>query len=64
MAIGKSGRVVLELDPETKKRIHDAVRARGLTLREWFLQQAEHDLLITDDVCKDQSLTEVPNKTP
>jgi hypothetical protein len=45
MAIGSSGRVVIELDPEMKKRIHDAVRGRGLTLRDWFLQQVEKDLL-------------------
>jgi len=44
MAVGKSGRIVIEIDPETKQEIHDKVKSRGLNLREWFLQQAQKDL--------------------
>ncbi|MCW8916704.1 MAG: hypothetical protein OQK24_12750 [Magnetovibrio sp.] len=43
MAIGKSGRIVIEIDPEIKARIHNELKIRGLTLREWFLAQAERD---------------------
>ena len=45
MAIGKSGRIVIELDPERKAQIHAVLKARGLTLREWFLLKAEAELL-------------------
>lgn len=45
MAIGTSGRIVIELDPELKQAIHEAVKRRGLTLREWFIEQATKDLL-------------------
>jgi hypothetical protein len=45
MAIGRSGRIVIEVDPERKARIHAALKARGLTLREWFLLKAETELL-------------------
>jgi hypothetical protein len=64
MAIGSSGRVVIELNPEIKKRIHDAVRERGLTLRAWFLQQAEQDLLIVDGARDANSATTTQKLIP
>jgi hypothetical protein len=68
MAIGSSGRVVIELNPETKKRIHDVVRERererGLTLREWFLQQAEQDLLIVGGARGSKSATNTQKRIP
>jgi DNA primase len=36
MAIGKSGRVVIDLDPQQKEAIHKAIKAKGMNLKEWF----------------------------
>lgn len=40
MPRGKSGRIVLEIDPEEKQGLYDALEKDGLTLKEWFLGQA------------------------
>ena len=40
MARGKSGRVVLEIDPEEKQRLYLALELEGKTLKQWFLEQA------------------------
>lgn len=45
MAVGNSGRIVIEIDPKRKARIYAALKTRGLTLREWFLLKAEKELL-------------------
>lgn len=42
MAVGPSGRVVIEIDPGLKRDLHEALRADNYpSLRDWFLQQAE-----------------------
>ena len=41
MSIGSSGRVVIEIEPELKQQIYASLKARGLTLKEWFLLQSE-----------------------
>lgn len=46
MSVGTSNRVVIEVDPEHKQRIYAALKARGLTMREWFLQQVVSDLSV------------------
>jgi len=43
MAIGNSGRIVIDLAPEQKKLIHTAIRAQGKNLRQWFLEHVEKD---------------------
>lgn len=40
MSRGSSGRIVLEVDPETKRELYSALARDGLTLKAWFLQQA------------------------
>lgn len=45
MAIGTSNRVVIEMDADEKQRIYAALKARGMTMREWFLLQARGGLL-------------------
>ena len=40
MARSISGRVVLEVSPELKRRLHSRLAAEGRTLKEWFLEQA------------------------
>lgn len=44
MAIGQSGRLVIEIDPELKRDLYAALDREGLTLREWFLRHAQHYL--------------------
>ena len=43
MAIGNSGRIVIDLTPEEKKRIHAAIQAEGMNLKQWFLKHAYAD---------------------
>ncbi len=48
MAIGNSGRIVIEIEPELKKEIHTLIKKKGMTLREWFLEQVNKSLLNTE----------------
>lgn len=43
MAIGKSGRVVIEIEPELKEALHTAVKMKGMTMKEWFVKCVESD---------------------
>jgi len=38
MAKGKSGRIVIEMDPELKEDLYVELKNNGLTLKDWFLQ--------------------------
>ena len=40
MAVGSSGRVVIEMNPELKQQLHELLRRRGTNLKEWFVIQA------------------------
>jgi hypothetical protein len=42
MPRGTSGRVVLEIDPETKRELYATLARQGLTLKAWFLREAQH----------------------
>ncbi len=37
MAKGKSGRLVIEIDPELKDELYTALNKEGLNLKQWFL---------------------------
>lgn len=41
MSIGSSGRIVIEIDPDLKRGLYSNLTAKGLTLKEWFVSQAE-----------------------
>ena len=41
MARGESGRVVIEIEPDLKSQLYTALSHRGLTLKAWFVQEAE-----------------------
>jgi hypothetical protein len=43
MAVGNSGRIVIDLDAAEKKLIHQAIKSKGMTLKEWFLEHAKND---------------------
>ncbi len=37
MAKGNSGRLVIEIDPELKQELYQALGDEGLNLKQWFL---------------------------
>lgn len=41
MSIGTSGRIVIEVAPESKRQLYAALARDGLTLKDWFLKNAE-----------------------
>lgn len=46
MSIGSSGRIVIEIDPQTKRNLYSALTKNGVTLKGWFLECA--DKYLTD----------------
>ena len=44
MARGQSGRLVVDVGPAFKRRLHAQLAAEGRTMKEWFLEQAERYL--------------------
>ena len=40
MARGDSGRIVIEVDPETKRQLYAALDLTGSTLKDWFVKRA------------------------
>lgn len=41
MSIGNSGRIVIEVEPEFKRNLYSTLAREGLSLKEWFLREAE-----------------------
>ncbi len=41
MARGRSGRIVLEVDPVMKRHLYTVLANYDLTLKEWFVSEAE-----------------------
>ena len=50
MARGKSGRVVIEIDPRLKRNLYQSLKKNDLTLKEWFLKQAEDYIKNSDQL--------------
>ena len=44
MPIGRSGRIVIEIDPGLKGELYAALRQDGMSLKQWFVQRATHHL--------------------
>ena len=40
VARGESGRIVIEVEPETKRRLYSALALSGSTLKDWFIKAA------------------------
>lgn len=40
MARGSSGRIVIEIDPDLKQRLHALLALQGMTLKDWFVKKA------------------------
>lgn len=41
MARGKSGRIVIEVDPDLKNALYVELARLGMTLKDWFIGEAE-----------------------
>jgi hypothetical protein len=41
MAIGDSGRIVLEIEPELKRKLYSTLALENKTLKAWFIGMAE-----------------------
>lgn len=41
---GRSGRIVIEVDPQIKRRLHTKLAAEERTLKDWFLEAADRYL--------------------
>jgi hypothetical protein len=41
MSIGKSGRIVIEIDPDLKRELHSALIQDASTLKKWFVDNAQ-----------------------
>ena len=41
MAQGKSGRIVVEIDPDLKVELYVELAKRRLTMKDWLLREAE-----------------------
>lgn len=44
MAIGESGRIVLEIEPELKRRLYSTLALENKTLKQWFVALAEQHI--------------------
>jgi hypothetical protein len=44
MAVGPSGRIVIEVDPELKRELYSCLASDRLSLRQWFLESAQQYL--------------------
>ena len=40
MSIGNSGRIVIEVEPELKQKLHELLRQNGSNMKEWFTDHA------------------------
>jgi len=41
MSIGKSGRIVIEIEPDFKQELYEALGKEGKSLKSWFVENAE-----------------------
>ena len=44
MAVGRSGRIVIEIDPEQKQELYAALDEDGTNMKQWFLERVEEYL--------------------
>lgn len=57
MAIGPSGRIVIEVDPDLKRELYSCLSADQMSLREWFLESARQYLATRSQLTLDLPLT-------
>lgn len=42
MSVGSSGRIVIEVQPEVKRQLYATLAREGMTLKDWFLREAQN----------------------
>jgi len=50
MSIGSSGRIVIEIEPESKRLLYAALARDGMTLKDWFLRNVENYMTATSQL--------------
>jgi hypothetical protein len=50
MSIGQSGRIVIEVDKETKQQLYSVLKREGLSLKEWFLKNVDSYLDVKEQL--------------
>lgn len=50
MSIGKSGRIVIEIDPDLKKKLYSELTLQGLSLKDWFVMSTHNYLTSKDNI--------------
>jgi len=55
MAIGTSGRIVLEIDPDLKRKLYASLALEQMTLKDWFIGIAKNQI---------NNAQELPGKLP
>ncbi|GFO77754.1 hypothetical protein BPLS_P6386 [Bathymodiolus platifrons methanotrophic gill symbiont] len=50
MSIGKSGRIVIEIDPDLKKKLYSELTLQGLSLKDWFLMSTNNYLTSKNNI--------------
>ncbi len=53
MSVGTSGRIVLEIDPEQKQELYQALKKDNLNMKGWFLKQVDIYLKDKDQLALD-----------
>lgn len=41
MPVGRSGRIVIEIDPERKQEVYAALEEDGSNMKKWFLERVD-----------------------
>ena len=62
MPRGLSGRIVVEVDPTLKKRLHAALALDGTTVKDWFRKQAEAYLTGHQGLAEEQVIEETASQ--
>ncbi len=51
MAVGPSGRIVVDIDPDLKHELHAALEQDGVSLKQWFIERAKEHLRDRGQLC-------------
>lgn len=57
MAVGPSGRIVIEVDPDLKRELYSCLSSDQLSLRQWFLESARQYLATRGQLSLDLPLS-------
>jgi len=63
MAVGPSGRIVIEVDPELKRELYSCLSSDQLSLRQWFLDSARQYLAMRGQLPLDLPLSPASDRS-